>query len=290
MKPALTLTEQLNLLQSRNLIFKNEYETENILYQHNYYRLSGYWRKFQTDPKNGKDKFKDGTTFEEILEIYNLDSQLRNLLSKGIGIFEVCFRSNFVYWMSHSEKNGMYSYLCLDSYDNRIFKNEKLDDLLIKINRELNTSKEMCIEHYKKREESIPVWAASEVLGFGTISKMYSRWKNRDVVKKVYREFEVFRHIGDYDNIFTVIRALVHLRNLCSHQARIWNKRVVAQVLDRNYLKKFGSSSERAQWKIISVLMLLVDNINKNDEYSKEVLNLCKSNDEFYRGLTEPNL
>jgi hypothetical protein len=36
--------------------------------------------------------------------------------------------------------------------------------------------------------------------------------------------------------------------------------------------------------------MSLVDEINKNDTYSKKVLKLCKQNEEFYNGLIEPTL
>jgi abortive infection bacteriophage resistance protein len=96
--------------------------------------------------------------------------------------------------------------------------------------------------------------------------------------------------LRDYDNIFTTLRALAQLRNLCAHQARIWNRRVITQVVDNDYLKKFGNSEARAQWRVISALMWLVDGINKNDEYSAEVLALCRSNPEFYEGLINPNL
>jgi len=51
-----------------------------------------------------------------------------------------------------------------------------------------------------------------------------------------------------------------------------------------------GHSKERAQWRIISILMLLHDEINLNNGLSNEVLNLCKQNDDFYNGLIEPSL
>jgi hypothetical protein len=36
--------------------------------------------------------------------------------------------------------------------------------------------------------------------------------------------------------------------------------------------------------------MLLVDEINQNNDYSKEILSLCRKNEEFYGGLVEPTL
>jgi len=268
MKPAKTILEFIGLLKSRNLIFKDERKAECFLFQNNYYRLSGYWRKYQIDPDNGDNNFKKDTIFEEILVIYELDTLLRHLLQKGIGIFEICFRSKFAYYMAHSEENGQFLYLRQDSYNDKISKNEKLEDLFISIEAELNRSKEKCVTHYKSKNENIPIWAAVEVLSFGTVSKIYSRWINRDTIKKVSQSF---KSLKEYEHTANIVRSLVNLRNLCAHQARIWNRRLTVPVLDRNYLQKFGPSNLRSQWRIISILMLLVDEINQNDSYSKEI-------------------
>jgi abortive infection bacteriophage resistance protein len=169
MKPARTTADLINLLKTRNLTFANERKAENFLFQNNYYRLSGYWRKYQINPDEGDDNFKDNTTFEKIIAIYELDALLRNLLQKGIGIFEICFRSKIAYYMAHSEASGQFLYLQQDFYSNKISKNEKLEDLLISIEKELSRSKEKCVTHYKSKNESIPIWVAIEVLSFGTI-------------------------------------------------------------------------------------------------------------------------
>jgi len=287
MKSAKTISEFIELLKSRNLVLADERKAEYFLFQNNYYRLSGYWRKYQINPDNGDNNFKRDTTFEEILAIYELDALLRNLLQKGIGIFEICFRSKYAYYMAHSETNGQFLYLQQDSYNDKISKNEKLEDLLISIEKELERSKEKCVIHYKSKNEDIPIWVAVEVLSFGTVSKIYSRWTNRDIIKKVSQSF---KSLKEYEHTANIVRSLVNLRNLCAHQARILNRRLTVPVIDRNCLQKFGSSNLRSQWRIISILMLLVDEINQNNSYSKEILKLCERNDEFYAGLIQPTL
>ena len=116
---------------------------------------------------------------------------------------------------------------------------------------------------------------------------MFSRWTNKDVIKKVSQQFKLFKK---YAEAIFIIRALIYLRNLCAHQARIWNREMVVKVANKRYLQNFGDSKERAPWRIISILMSLVDEINKNGTYSKNVLKLCKQNEEFYKGLIEPTL
>jgi abortive infection bacteriophage resistance protein len=287
MKLPTTVSEQINLLKIRGLVFKDEAEAINILSQNNYYRLTGYWRKYQINPDAKDDRFVSGATFERIIEIYELDTELRNLLLKGSGIFEICFRSKFAYHAAHSVPNGSILYLEQSSYNNNISKNEEPESLLKKINEELQRSNEKYVAHFRKRGEQLPIWVAVETLTFSTVSKMFSRWTDKAVIKKVSQHFKLFKNYAEA--IFT-IRALVYLRNLCAHQARIWNRELIVKVADKRYLQNFGDSKERAPWRIISVLMSLVDEINQNDTYSKNVLNLCKQNEEFYKGLIEPTL
>jgi len=104
---------------------------------------------------------------------------------------------------------------------------------------------------------------------------------------EVSKQIKLFK---SYNDAVHVLRSLVCLRNLCAHHARIWNRRMVVKLANKHYLQKFGDSNEQSQWRIISILMSLVDEINKNNVYSKKVLNLCKQNEEFYKGLIEPTL
>ena len=236
-------------------------------------------------------------------------------MQKGIGIFEVCFRSKFAYYMAQSEPNGQFLYLQQNSYNDKVSKDEQPEDLLIKINNEivraiskrvisfgmetrkgnfsnigswLERANYKFVRHYQKTDEDISVLMAIEMLSFNTVSRMYSRWTNREINKKISSDFNLFK---DYGCSIQVVRSLVILRNMCAHYERIWNRRlVIDKVIDKEYLQKFGSSSKMSQWRPISVLMSLVDEINKNKKFSQDVLNLCKQNEEFYKGLVEPTL
>jgi abortive infection bacteriophage resistance protein len=187
--------------------------------------------------------------------------------------------------MAHSESNGQFLYLQQNSYNNKVIDNEKPEDLLKKIHKELNRSNQKSVKHYQEINKDIPIWIAIESLSFSTMARIYSRWINREINKKVSGDFKLFR---SYETSINVIRSLVDLRNLCAHYERIWNKRLAVEVIDKEYLQKFGVSSKMSQWRIISILMSLVDEINQNKKYSHAVLKLCKKNEEFYKGLIEP--
>jgi abortive infection bacteriophage resistance protein len=75
-KPALSVSEQVKLLQTRGLIIENPSSAEAFLLQNNYYRLNIYFHKFM----EAKNCFKVGTTFEYIVAVYQFDRWLRNRL------------------------------------------------------------------------------------------------------------------------------------------------------------------------------------------------------------------
>ena len=284
MKPIINIPKQIELLKSRKLIFEDEYKAEQFILKNNYYRLAGYWRKYQINSDKGKNIFVDNTTFEQIISLYELDALLGNILQKGFRIFEVCLRSKFAYYMAHSEPDGQFLYLQQNSYNNKISEKEKPEDLFEKINKEVTRANNKSIKHYQ-RIENIPIWVAIEMLSFSTVTRMYSRWTNKEVNKKVSSGFKLFKN---YESSIKIIRSLVNLRNVCAHQERIWNRKIADKVEDKQYLQKFGPSNKVSQWRVISILVSLVDDINKNQNYSQDVMNLCKQNEEFFKGLIEP--
>jgi abortive infection bacteriophage resistance protein len=66
-----TIDEQIQLLQSRGMLFNNYTTAYQSLLNLNYYRLSGYWLPY----KNADDTFLD-ISFEEIIDIYNFDKDV----------------------------------------------------------------------------------------------------------------------------------------------------------------------------------------------------------------------
>ena len=73
---------------------------EKALYDNNYFRLSGYFRVFQKNPTHSDNNFIDGTTANDFLIIYNLNSQLRSLILQGTALLEVTLRSHIAYELS----------------------------------------------------------------------------------------------------------------------------------------------------------------------------------------------
>jgi abortive infection bacteriophage resistance protein len=216
-KQAKTIEDQLNLLKCRGLIIIDEEYAIRCLRNISYYRLAGYWWSMQSDKV--KHKFKPGSTFANVIDIYNFDRELRGVIFSLIERIEIAFRTRLIHYLS----------LELDPwwFENQVhFKNgHYFQKNLETIERELNSSKESFImDHKKKYREDIrkpPAWKTMEVLSLGTLSKIYSnlntglRSKNQ-----IAKDFG----IPNYTYLNSWLQAVTQVRNICAHHGRLWNR------------------------------------------------------------------
>ncbi len=80
-KPPLTISDQIKLLEGRGLIISDKIKAEKYLANISYYRLSAYLYPF----KNlANDEYAKGTTFENVLDSYLFDRELRLLIFDAI--------------------------------------------------------------------------------------------------------------------------------------------------------------------------------------------------------------
>ena len=69
---------------SRGLRVNDRNEALKRLSELNYYRLRGYWLAFEKD-----DAFIEGTTFEDITDVYDLDSKFRRWIWAALEPIEI---------------------------------------------------------------------------------------------------------------------------------------------------------------------------------------------------------
>lgn len=96
-KPFLDLSQQRALLRSRGLELPPDAEVDRLLFDQNYYRMSGYFRQFQVDPRRGANEFRSGSSLERVSEMMRLDDQLRGLLFEALADVEITVRSRFAH-------------------------------------------------------------------------------------------------------------------------------------------------------------------------------------------------
>jgi abortive infection bacteriophage resistance protein len=99
-------------VRDRGLLVGSDDLALNALELIGYYRLSAYWLFFEEHPASGETRshrFKPGSTFEQVIDLYNKDRLIRLLVIDAIERIEIAARSAWVQEMSM--KHGPHCYL-----------------------------------------------------------------------------------------------------------------------------------------------------------------------------------
>ena len=217
LKPLKAIEEQITLLEERGIIIDDHDKLKYILINNNYYRLMGYAFQFKTDENN----YKKGIKFSTILNIYNFDKSLRQLIFPLLEIIEISFRTKIAYFMCH--KYGSEFYL-----EESIFRNNLwYSNFISAVDRCIKQSEsELFIKHHlRKYEGRFPFWVLIEILSFTTISKFF---KNINTSDK--NEFSRFYYKYDSKILENWIQHFSIIRNICAHYGRLYNKNLFPKL------------------------------------------------------------
>lgn len=215
-KPALTLEQQLDQLIQRGLQCKDRAQALHYLSHLNYYRLGAYWLPFEAD--HPSHTFKPGTHFDQILNLYVFDRELRLLVLDAIERVEVSLRSGWAYTLAH--QHGPHAHL-----DASLFKDSARNwdhaQQVQKLENDARKSQETFIQHhYSKYQEPLPpVWAAAEIMTLGQLSKWYGNLRHRSDRNAVAHRYDM-----DESILTSFLHHLSIIRNLCAHHSRLWNR------------------------------------------------------------------
>lgn len=222
-KTPLSFADQIALLKKRGLIINNEPKALSYLQEINYYRLSAYFLPYQS----AKDVFEPHITFEQIINTYTFDRELRLLVFDCIERVEVAIRTQLIYTMalhyndSHWQDNQNHF---ITPYYNKIgnLVNPFADFQAIISKAKTARTPETFIRHYTQnyqKPSNPPCWMCFELLTIGELSHLYRGLKNNADKKRISDFFDV------HHTVFTSwLHTLTYIRNICAHHSRLWNR------------------------------------------------------------------
>lgn len=240
LKPPLSLDEQLALLAERGLLIDDDARARHYLANISYFRLSAYTRPFYI-PDQDEHHFIDGTRFEQVLELYVFDRELRLLLLDAIERLEVALRARLTEVLATHYKDP-FCYLDPALFDSRYDHGWLLAELRKKAQ---GHKMEHFMAHYRQRypdaSEEPPVWMAMELLTFAQISSFFANLRSPEVQK------EIAGHFGwPYTVLKSWFRSLSDLRNWCAHHSRVWNRELgTAPLWPKKGSERLAIVSER---------------------------------------------
>ena len=265
-KPATTFAEQVALLQSRGMTVDDLAEAERHLSHINYYRLGAYWLPFEAD--HASHRFKPGTCFEDVIDLYRFDRQLRLLVLDAIERVEVSVRTQWAYHLAY--RHGTHAHLDPSLASRRDWWQRHLDKLTAEVER----ADETFIAHLRNTYSEVlpPVWACCEVMSLGLLSNWYRN------LKPMPTRRAIAAHFGLDDGVLASwLHHLTVVRNTCAHHARLWNREIaVSPAAPRSKPAALAGQFRPAKriYNTLILLAYLLDEISPRSQWRAHLLAL----------------
>lgn len=282
-KPPVPIHEQIEILKKRGLLFKDESRAAHYLSNISYYRLRAYTYPFQ-DNLDVNHPFKVEVSFEDIIDLYVFDRQLRLLIFDGIEKIEIALRTQIIYNFSLS--NGSFWHLDPNLYKDAVRFANHIDSL----QKEIDRSNETFISHYKEKytnPSEPPCWMSLEVSSMGLLSKIFQNLKLSSEKKAITNHFG----LTNPSILENWMHCFCNLRNICAHHGRIWNRRLVPVKLPYNTIHQFIENDKVYTNKLYSTLCCIeyvLQIISPHSTFKtrlKELMNKCPMKQEKEMGF-----
>ena len=228
-----TLDEQIEIMRSKGLIIEDEENAKKILFRENYFFINGYRHMFTT---NNKDRFIEGTKFDEVYATFVFDRRLRNIMFKYILIIENNVKSIMSYQLSRKYGFKDKDYLNPDNFTQDSARVRQVHDIINKMKRQIrvNGRQHSATLHYLSNYGYIPMWILVKVLSFGIISELFCILKYEDQ-KDIADLYNV-----DTQTLSIYLALLANFRNLCAHEDILYDHRTNRVIPNNEYHNLLG--------------------------------------------------
>lgn len=295
-KPFKTYEEQIKILSTRGLCINNPEDAKIILSQVNYYNLINGYKTLFLDNMSSieeEDVYKDGSSFEEIYALHEMDRELKEVVFSYLLRFENLLKTSCAYHFSNLYRDGLYPYLQIENYStanhqlNYVLKNiATLSNAISRENENLNGKKP--IKHYIKKHDHIPLWVLVNFLTLGNISYFYNSL-DESLQNKIARDFGD-RYKESYQSkekiskteLIDIIKICNFFRNICAHDEVMYsfslNKAGQTAIFEKFFDENYAG-------KNLHDLILLLKLVIPKKEYQSLITSIAsiknKYKDEF---------
>ena len=213
-KQPTSFADQITLLESRGLIVADKASAAFYLSQINYYRFSAYCLPFEQD--HIAHQFRSSTAFDDVLNLYIFDRELRLLVLDAIERIEVSLRTQMAYHLAHNH-NCTHPHLCPELFFNPV----QYGNCISKLEGDIKRSREEFIKHLTGKYEELqpPIWAVVELMTMGQLSKWFSNIQTRKDRQSISQIYQLDEKI-----MCSFCEHLSLVRNHAAHHARLWNR------------------------------------------------------------------
>ncbi|WP_225048597.1 Abi family protein [Lacticaseibacillus kribbianus] len=221
-KPFTTHAQQIQILQSRGL--KVDSNAVHALEEIGYYAvINGYKWSFLQRDSSGEvihpEHYATGSSFNEILALYNFDADLRATLYRSLLKYESVLGAEISYKFSEAYPEAN-AYLAIDKYNRDPHQTGMVVGTISSLSRELQAQwrqhdEENAVKHYVNKHGHVPLWVLVNFMTFGELNYFYANL-TESLQLKIAKDFTQQRttayHLEQYST--TPIEALLAINKI----------------------------------------------------------------------------
>lgn len=263
-----SIEEQILKLKQQGLIVHDEDFAHDQLQNISYYRLKAYTAPFlQSEQEH--PIFGNHILFEDIIDLYEFDGQLRAIVFQSIEKIEIAMRTRITHAYSHQTHDGFWfldrALYIKHENSNRSATSSGTLGCIGHLIKEIERSNEDFIAHFYSKYTSPlcpPSWMTLEVVSMGSLSRLFTYLENSNPANKA-----IIKELGLHkiEVLRNWLRALACLRNVCAHHSRLWNRRFSIRLLfpnrtDRPFLTKadIAKTRDNKLFGYLSIILYLL--------------------------------
>ena len=270
-KPALSVEDQLRVMGKRGMVINDEASALHHLDKIGYYRLVGYSLPFQIGGEGiDRHNFRNGVSFEAILERYVFDRKLRLLILDAIERVEVSIRASLSNTIAQKHTPHWYcnAALFISGFDHA--------GLVSEIKRQIGHNaatpeklgkQDIFIKHYYDtyyEPDMPPSWMIFESISFGTISRLFE-----GLYKSETPDICVPYRVT-HDILSSWLHSISYLRNMCAHHSRVWNKTLtIKPAIAKKHKTKFNGNDKI--YAVLVVLQIMLERIAPDNSWAERL-------------------
>lgn len=225
-KSATTIEQQLDLLKSRGLAFSDIEKAKEILLDVGYYRLGFYlfpFEKSYPDLRDRTHEYIEGASFEDAVNLYYFDFDLRLLLMRYLNRIEIAFRTSLIYNLSNK-----YNTIPIWFVSPSVVSRSYARDFERKVYTADFKRNPIIQRHHQKNpnDRFAPSWKTLEFMTFGAVMKLYEQLKERDDKILITQKLGI-RQVVTFESYMHTIR---EVRNACAHGHLLYDLRLPRRI------------------------------------------------------------
>ncbi len=241
-KKFVTFDEQVDLIiNHKHITVVDKENAKDILSRIGYFPLmEGYKHLFR---KQNSNIYKTETTFDEIVNLYYFDEKLRELFLRYLLRIERHLRTLISYYFVECYGISQDEYLNVNNFNKaRKYKNV-INKLVVILEKTTNTTDYNYINYYRETYGNLPLWVTTNVLTFGSLSKMFTVLP-QSIKSRICKHFNNINQ-NQMDSFLSV---LTKYRNVCAHGECLFSYKTVDSISDTSLHEKLKLSKKGNQY------------------------------------------